>query len=110
MSPQMQRCSLLLCGLILTSTAVASAQRPTIPDAIARGGIGSAATVPSGPNPSVTTLLASTDILVFGRLGQPRSYLSGDQTEVFTDYNLEDAMMYFERIPRDSRRFPEPPR
>jgi hypothetical protein len=39
-------------------------------------------------------------MLVRGRLGEPQGYLSDDQTEVFTDYRLNDPVILFERRPQ----------
>jgi hypothetical protein len=48
----------------------------------------------------VRSLLDTTDMLVLGRLGEPQSYLSDDQMEVFTDHQLNEPDIFFERQPR----------
>jgi hypothetical protein len=47
----------------------------------------------------VHSLLDTTDMLVLGRLGEPQSYLSDDQMRVFTDYQLNEPDVFFERTP-----------
>jgi hypothetical protein len=80
--------ALLLPLGILTFSLSVEAQRLTIPELVARGGVGSVATAPSGQLPTVADLLRVTDVIVMGTVGEPRSYLSADQRDVFTDYPL----------------------
>ena len=87
-------------GIVLAGVSVASAQRRTIPEMVARGESGGVGSVPSGPGPSMRTLLDSTDVLVVGRLGEPQGYLSDDQMRVFTDYRVNEPVILFERKPR----------
>jgi hypothetical protein len=100
-----RRLCLLLCAaaVVLVSSGRVSAQRETIPELVARGGVSSAATVPSGQMPALAALLERTDLLVTGTLGAPHSYLSNDQTDVLTDYPLIDPIVLFLAKPRVSR-------
>jgi hypothetical protein len=83
---------------LIVATASVGAQSATIPERMAKGAVGSVtAGAPSGIGPSVATLLDSTDILVTGKLGAGHSYLSKDQTEIFTDFPLENARVLFQR-------------
>ena len=77
----------------------AQAQRPTIPEAIAAGSVGSVATAPSGPPPTVDALLQATDIIVVGTIGEPVSYLSSDQRDVYTDYPILNSIVLFDAAP-----------
>jgi len=97
--------------LIALNAAVASAQTTTIPERVAKGEVLSTApATPSGLAPSVASLLDSTDVLVTGRVGKGRSYVSDDQTEIFTDFPLEDATVLFQRVAATSNRpGPQPP-
>jgi hypothetical protein len=87
--------ALVLLAIAMLSL-VAHAQPETIPAAIAKGAVGSVSTVPSGPTPTVAALLRTTDTVVIGTLGEPRSYLFDDQREVFTDYPLTDPTFIFQ--------------
>jgi hypothetical protein len=81
----------------------AAAQKLTIPEGVARGAVGSTAGVPSGIAPSVESVLTSTDVMVAGTVSQPHSYLSDDQTQVFTDYRITEPVYYFQSQPTTSR-------
>src|SRR6516162_749765 len=85
--------------ILFAHAPVASAQQ-TIPEAVAKGARNGQASAPSGPNPSVRSLLDETDMLVLGRLGEPHSYLSDDQMEVLTDYRLNEPNVFFDSTTR----------
>lgn len=70
----------------------------TIPEELSRVGksLSSGPTLPSGPTPAVNQILAITDIIVKGVLGNPTSYLSDDQMEVYSDYPLQDAVILYQ--------------
>src|SRR6266540_5525091 len=72
------------------------ANRETIPDAVAHGATGRVATVPSGPMPTVPEILRDTDMIVLGTLGEPHSYLSDDQQDIFTDYRIVNPEILFQ--------------
>jgi hypothetical protein len=57
--------------------------------------VGSVATTPSGETPSVAELVRETETLAAGTLSNPRSYLSDDEAEVLTDYDLADQVTLF---------------
>jgi len=44
--------------------------------------------IPSGPPPTVNDVLADTDVIVRGVLGEPKTYLSEDQAVILTDYPI----------------------
>lgn len=71
-------------------------QRQTIPAAIAEGAVASVATRPSGQAPTMESVLADTDVVVTGTVGEPRSYLSEDQRDVYTDYPVADAVFRYQ--------------
>lgn len=69
--------------------------RETIPEKVARGVYGRVFNVPSGKSPTVDEVLATTDMIVRATVGAPRSYLSDDQTLVYTDYPLNNAVVLY---------------
>jgi len=73
------------------------AQQETIPERLSRLGrsISSGPSIPSGLGPTLDHILADTDTIVMGVVGEPRSYLSDDQMAVYTDYQLRNpAFLY----------------
>jgi hypothetical protein len=72
------------------------AQRQTIPEAVAEGAVGSVATIPSGPAPTMADLLRISDIVVTCTLGEPRGYLSDDQRDVYTDYTVTNPVFQYQ--------------
>lgn len=79
-------------AILLISTVYA--QRPTIPEWLAQTGQSQTrrTTVPSGPSPTLTDLIDQTDTVIRGVVGEPRSYLSDDQRDVYTDYPISRAI------------------
>ena len=73
-------------------------QRSTIPDLLARAGksVERGMTVPSGVAPSVDEVLAQADTVVRGVVGQPRSYMSDDQRDVYTDYPVLNPIILYQ--------------
>jgi len=88
----------MLCVASLTS--VLQAQLLTIPEALAKAGrsLSSGPSVPSGPAPSIDQVLAETDLIVRGVLGEPTTRLSDDQMEVYTEYPLRNAVIRYNAI------------
>ena len=74
------------------------AQLATVPEQLARAGhsLSSGASTPSGVAPSMDDILAETDLIVRGIVQQPRSYLSDDQMEVFTDYSILNPTVFYQ--------------
>lgn len=62
----------------------------TIPEAIAGGADMQVSGVPSGSPPALESLLSRTSIIVRGTVGNPRSYLSDDQRDIYTDYQINN--------------------
>ena len=89
---------LALAGLAAFAATV-NAQRLTIPEAIARGGVTSTGGVPSGQPWTVRELLRRTDVIVMGTVGDPLSYLTRDELEIRTDYPLTSVEV-IHRSPR----------
>ena len=77
---------------------LAHAQRLTIPEEIARGGVARIwRGEPSGQLPTVTELLAQADLIVIGTVGIPNnSYLSDDQYDIYTDYPIVDPIILYQ--------------
>lgn len=69
----------------------------TIPQALTRAGesLWAGPSEPDGPPPSVEEIAARADLVVRGTLGQPRSYLSPDEMDVYTDYPIEHAVFLY---------------
>src|SRR6266850_255444 len=88
----------MLCVASLTS--VLQAQLLTIPEALAKAGrsLSSGPSVPSGPAPSIDQVLAETDLIVRGVLGEPTTRLSDDQMEVYIEYPLRNAVIRYNAI------------
>jgi hypothetical protein len=83
--------------LFVLVAAVASAQRPTIPEAIANGAVGGVATTPSGPVPTLRALVRDSDLIVTGFVGAARGRLSADERDVYTDYSLREVTVLYEK-------------
>jgi hypothetical protein len=86
------------------SIVAGSAQRLTIPEAVAKGATGSVASAPSGPVPTVKELVHRSDVVVIGTIGEPHSYISEDQYEVFTDYPIRNPRYLYESKSRGGAR------
>jgi hypothetical protein len=89
--------------ITLLSFAVVCTAQETIPERVARGVKGKMRGTPSGRPPSVSELLPHTDLIVRGKIGEPRTYMSSDLTEVYTDYPLENAVILFQLTPATSQ-------
>ena len=75
-----------------------SADTLTIPDELSRAGVSLLHTVgdESGLPPTMTQILDETDTVVKGKVGTPRSYLSDDQREIYTDYAISNPEFLYE--------------
>jgi hypothetical protein len=93
----------LLSTTLLTAVAIAtvSAQQLTIPQSLARAAdsLSNFVTVPSGLPPRMEEVLLRTDLIVAGTLGQPHSYMSRNEMEVYTDYPIIGASILFQTNP-----------
>lgn len=69
-------------------------QQSTIPEALAQAGksLTGGTTIPSGIAPTIDEVLRDVDIVVTGIVGQPNSYLSDDQREVYPDYPISNPI------------------
>jgi hypothetical protein len=78
---------------------VAQVDQPTIPELVTQAGksLAGMRLVPSGTPPTVVDVLRDTDLIVRGTLGKSHSYLSPDQREVLTDYDVLKPEFLFER-------------
>jgi hypothetical protein len=81
----------------LLSARLVAAQGLTIPEALAQHGasLGRSVSVPSGDVPSVEQVLSSTHLIVRGVVTQTRSYLSPDEREVYTDYEIRNPNIQY---------------
>lgn len=85
--------------LAVVGSASVQTQSETVLDAIKRGSTGSFRTSPSGRPPSIEQVLRETDVIVRGVVGQPVSYLSDDQRNVYTDYPIHAPVIVQSREP-----------
>jgi hypothetical protein len=95
--------SLRVGALMLLSIAIATkahAQLLTVPQALARAGesLSGGQTSPSGPLPTLDRILLKTDLIVSGVIGESRSYLSDDQMDVRTDYEILAPVILYESV------------
>ena len=90
--------SLLL--LILSLLAAPSTQdRPlTIPEALAHSGgpLTKSVSTPSGPLPTLDRLLERTGLIVRGIVRGGRSYLSQDEQDIYTDYEIRNPIVLYD--------------
>jgi hypothetical protein len=95
----------LIIGAVVLTTPIMALQQLTIPEWLAKAGesLRRVSQVPSGVPPAVAEVLDQTDVIVAGTLGEPHSYLSEDQREVYTDYPILGSTIMFESVPRVSR-------
>jgi hypothetical protein len=68
----------------------------------------SGASVPSGAATDLDVILRDTDVIVRDIVGNPRSYLSDDQTTIFSDYPIIKPMIFFDEMVTSSSK-PGPP-
>lgn len=54
---------------------------------------------PSGVPPTIQQVLQVTNVVVECTIGIGRSYLSTDQTEIYTDYPIHDPVFYYQTGP-----------
>jgi hypothetical protein len=93
-----------VCGvwllLLLPFAQSMMAQLRTIPEQLVQAGrdLKSGATVPSGLAPDIEVVLQETDLIVRGIVGEPRSYLSDDQTSIFSDYPIGKPRVLFDTL------------
>ncbi|HXG89981.1 MAG TPA: hypothetical protein VNJ02_16760 [Vicinamibacterales bacterium] len=94
---------LSILAMVVFASAVVDTQRETIPEAVARGSTGRIRTAPSGLAPAMTEILRDTDMVVRGTIGKPRSYLSEDQRDVYTDYPIMNFVILYQARVHASR-------
>src|SRR4051794_35903326 len=85
-------------ALFVCSAITARAQSLTIPEELQHQGhsMGRLSSAPSGPVPTLDKIVDLTDLVVRGVLGESTSYLSEDQTEVYTDYPILNATVLYD--------------
>lgn len=73
------------------------AQGATIPESLRAAGRSpaSGASIPSGPPPTIDSILADADAIVRGVVSTGRSYLSADQKDVLTDYEFVNPVFLY---------------
>src|SRR5437763_1072447 len=74
-------------------------ERPTIRESLAKSGrsLEGTMTIPSGPAPTMAEILADADTLLIGTVGQSRSRLSSDELDIFTDYEIQNPVVLYQR-------------
>jgi hypothetical protein len=78
---------------------IVHAQCTPIPEGIAKGAVGSLASPPSGTLPKLDEVLSRTDLVVVGTVGEPHSYMSDNQCNVYTDFAISDPNVVYSRFP-----------
>lgn len=97
----MKPSTLMTLLILLLSVAMrAQVDRQTIPEILARGGESTSgmSMIPSGLAPTMTAVLADTDVIVRGIVGEPRSYLSDDQFDILTDYPILNPVILYQPV------------
>lgn len=107
-NPLMRVGTVVLLFLLLGDPAIA--QLKTIPQQLAEQGtdLMSGATVPSGASPDLDVVLRDSEMIVRGVVGNPRSYLSDDQTTICSDYPILEPVILFDTMIASSSK-PGPP-
>ncbi len=87
--------SLLALICVLCSSRPVFAQ--TIPEMLARErqDLGRFIRIERGALPSMESVAGDTDLVVRGTVGEPRSYLSKDETEVYSDYPILSPVFFY---------------
>lgn len=80
----------------LGAIAPAAAQQETIPQAIARGATGRVSSAGSGVLANPPNFLADTNLIVRGVVGEPRSFLSDDEMNIYTEYPLLNTVTLYD--------------
>jgi hypothetical protein len=83
----------VICICIFSAPSNSHAEQDRIPEALARAGRSIQVSAPPGAgwfgeDESIEALLRVTDVIVKGRLGVPRAFLSHDEREVRTEYPI----------------------
>ena len=91
-------CVVLVAAVIVSLPDGTASQLATIPEQLAKAGrsLSSGASIPSGLAPTIDDILADTDLIVTGIVGEPRSYLSDDQMDVYTDYPILNPVVLYQ--------------
>jgi hypothetical protein len=98
----MYHCLLLYKPLLIVSLFVASFSQSTIPERVAaaeRKPVEFVQTVDTEPLP-IATLAVEAELIVVGRLARLGSYLSEDQSDIYTDYQLTPKQVIVDRAGR----------
>jgi hypothetical protein len=100
----------LASGAVLAATQLGSTQRQTIRESLsgANAPVERFTTIPSGIPPTVERLLAQTDLVVMGTLGAPHGVPSSDQRDVWTEFDVLDAVELGARRSSTPRSPPRP--
>ncbi len=94
----LHQCAVLLLAVVGARTIFAQDSRLTIPEIVARGwGMNAARGCGVAPSPPLSEVLRQTDLVVAGTVGEPSSYLSDDQRDIYTDHALTDTRVYYQR-------------
>ena len=88
------RISSLLIGSIMSTVPVMS---QTIPQQLAEANesLSRSIRIETGPPPSVESIVRLTEVIVEGTVGSPRTYLSEDEMEVYSDYPILNPVYKF---------------
>jgi hypothetical protein len=73
------------------------AQGETVVEAVARGATSRYRTAPSGRSPALVDVLRDTDLVVRGTIGDAVPRLSDDQRDVYTDYQIKNPVIFYQK-------------
>jgi hypothetical protein len=94
-----RRAAALLATTGFVLAAAIQAAQETIPQAVARGATGRITTAPSGKPPDMDDILRDVDVVVRGVVGEPRSFLSEDKRDVYTEYSMKRPIVAYQARP-----------
>lgn len=87
----------ILLGVLASARLLAQAERPTLREMAAESG-GIMVTIQGcGPSPSLAAVLSGTDLIVEGTVRSAMSYLTVDERDIFTDYDLAIHHVLYQR-------------
>ena len=89
----------ILCVAVLAVSGSSSFAQTPIPELVAKGLTRKTVGSPSGVAAPLSKTLSQVTLIVKGTVASARSYLSDDQTNVFTDYVIENTLIAFRSEP-----------
>lgn len=85
----------ILCVAVVAVSGPSSFAQTPIPELVAKGLTRKTVGSPSGVSAPLSKILSQVTLIVRGTVASARSYLSDDQTSVYTDYVIESPSIVF---------------